>query len=297
MRKIIGWLLLGLGAFLLVTALLATLWVPAQLERTPLDVDTKTYLSGTAEKYNPTLGETEDLDVKATSTTQADADSSDDDVIVWVNTTCLVIDEGDVPECVEADEPLKRLVSVTTDVFATGRNDALAVNGKYRHPGAEEKEGLVNKFPFDTEKKDYPFWDGMLGAPATAEYVGTETLDGLETYKFHILLEEEPVDEIIAGTPGVYSQDKYIWVEPRTGGIVNQEQHEIRELEDGMLLLDLNLAFTDEQVEKSVAEAKDNKSQLNLVTKTVPVVAFVVGLLSVLVGAFLVFAGRKRSGA
>ena len=292
MRKIIGWVLLGLGAFLLVTGLLATFWVPGQVERTPLDVDSTTRLSGNADKLNPATGETEAIDVKATSITKADSKRSDDNVIVFVNTTCLVIDEGDVPDCVDADDPQARLVSATSDIFSTDRYDALAVNGKQLPAGAEEKEGLVNKWPFNAEKKDYPYWDGVVGAPVTAEYDSSETLDGLETYKFHILLEDTPA-EVLEGIQGTYSQDKYIWIEPRTGAIVNQTQHETRTLEDGTMVLDLNLGFTEDQVAGDVNDAKDNKSQIELITGTLPLVGFVGGILALLVGAFLVFAGRK----
>lgn len=293
MRKIIGWVLLGLGAFLLVTGLLATLWVPGQVEKTPLDVNSTTRLSGDADKYNPATGETEAIDVKATSITKADSKRSDDDVVVFVNTTCLVIDEGDVPDCVDADDPQARLVSATSDVFSTNRHDAHAVNGKYLPAGAEEKDGLVNKWPFNTEKKDYDYWDGLVGAPVTATYDGTEDIDGLETYKFHVLLDETPA-EVVEGVQGTYSQDKYIWIEPRTGAIVNQTQHETRTLEDGTMVLDLNLAFTEEQVATGVAEAKDNKSRIDMATGTLPLVGFIGGIIALLAGAFLVFAGRKE---
>lgn len=292
MRKIIGWVLLGLGAFLLVTGLLATFWAPGQVERTPLDTDATTRLSGNADKLNPASGETEAIEVKATSITKADSKRSDDNVIVFVNTTCLVIDEGDVPDCVDADDPQARLVSATSDVFSTDRYDAEAVNGKYLPAGAEEKEGLVNKFPFHTAKKDYDYWDGLVGAPVTAAYDSTANLDGLETYKFHILLEDTPA-EVVEGVQGTYSQDKYIWVEPVTGGIVNQTQHEVRSLEDGSTVLDLNLAFTEDQVASSIADGKDNKAQIELVTGTLPLVGFIGGLLALLAGAFLVFVGRK----
>ena len=36
--------------------------------------------------------------------------------IVFVNTLCLVIDEGDVPDCVDAEDPEGRLVSASSDV-------------------------------------------------------------------------------------------------------------------------------------------------------------------------------------
>jgi hypothetical protein len=291
-RKIIGWVLLGLGAFLLVTGLMATFWAPGQVERTPLDTDSTTYLSGDADKLNPATGEVEAIDVKATSITKADSKRSDDDVIVFVNTTCLVIDEGDVPDCVDAEDPEGRLVSASSDVFATDRQTAEAVNGKYLPAGAEEKEGLVNKWPFNAEKKDYQYWDGLLGAPVTAAYDSSETLDGLETYKYHVLLEEVEAD-VVEGVQGIYSQDKFIWIEPRTGAIVNQSYHEVRELEDGSTVLDMQIGFTEEQIAEGIETAKDNKSQLDLVTDTLPLVGFIGGLLALLAGGFLVFASRK----
>ena len=133
----------------------------------------------------------------------------------------------------------------------------------------------------------------------TAAYDSTETLDGLETYKYHVLLESTPA-EVIDGIQGTYSQDKFIWIEPRTGGIVNQTQHEVRTLESGDTILDLNLAFTEEQVADGVQDAKDNKAQLDLVTGTLPLVGFIGGILALLAGAFLVFAepqGREGLSA
>jgi hypothetical protein len=295
-RKIFGWVLLALGAFLLVVALTATIWAPGQVKRTPLDTDSTTRLAGTADKLNPATGELESLDVKATSITKADSKRSDDEVIVFVNTLCLVIDEGDVPDCVDADDPEKRLISASTDVFATDRSDAMAVNGEYLPAGAEEKEGLINKWPFDAEKKDYPYWDGLLGEPVEAVYESTETLEGLETYKYHVVVDEQPA-EVIDGVQGVYTQDKYLWIDPTTGSIIKQTQQEVRALEDGDVLLDLDLAFTDEQVSDNVESAEDSGSQIELITRTVPLVGFIGGALALLAGAYLLFAGRRRETA
>jgi hypothetical protein len=295
-RKIIGWVLLALGAFLLVVALTATIWAPGQVKRTPLDTDSTTRLAGTADKLNPATGEVESLDVKATSITKADSKRSDDEVIVFVNTLCLVIDEGDVPDCVDADDPENRLISASTDVFATDRSDAMAVNGEYLPAGAEEKEGLINKWPFDAEKKDYPYWDGLLGAPVDAVYESAETIEGLETYKYHVVVDEQPA-EVVDGVEGVYTQDKYLWIDPKTGSIIKQTQQEVRALEDGSVLLDLDLAFTDEQVTDNVESAEDSGSQIDLITRTVPLIGFIGGALALLAGAFLVFAGRRRETA
>ena len=112
MRKVIAGLLLGLGSFLIVAALTVVVWGSDAVKKTPLDTDSVTRLAGTADKLNPGTGEVESLDVKATSVTKADTELSDDEVIVFVNTVCLVIDEGDVPDCV--DEGDDRLISAPT---------------------------------------------------------------------------------------------------------------------------------------------------------------------------------------
>ena len=292
MRKVTAGLLLGLGSFLLVAALTVVLWGADAVKKTPLDTDSVTNLSGTADKLNPATGEVESLEVKAASVTQADSELSDDDVVVFVSTTCLVIDEGDVPQCVDSTDD--RLITASSDVFATDRHTAEAVNGsEYLPPSAEEKTGLINKWPFDAQKKDYTYWDGLLGEAVDATYDGTETIDGLETYKYHVLIEDAPA-EVVTDIEGVYSQDKYLYIDPTTGAIINQTQHEVRELEDGSPLLDLNLGFTDDQVSANAEDAKDNGTQLGLLTKTLPLVGFIGGAIALLAGLFLLLASRRR---
>lgn len=294
-RKIIAGLLLGLGSFLLVMALAVVLWGSNAVKKTPLDTDSVTRLSGEAAKLNPVTGDVEDLAVKAASVTQADSELSDDKVVVFVNTTCLVIDEGDVPQCV--DETDDRLVTASSDVFATDRSTAEAVNGsKYLPPSAGEKSGLINKWPFDAEKKDYTYWDGLLGEAVPATYDGTETIDGLETYKYHVLVEDQPA-EVVSEIDGIYSQDKFLWIDPTTGAIINQTQHEVRTLEDGSPLLDLQLAFTEDQVKTNVSDAKDNGQLLGLLTTTVPLIGFIGGGLALLAGGFVLLQSRRRARA
>lgn len=294
MRKIIGGVLLGLGSFLLVIGLLTQFWAPGAVEKTPLDVNSVTNLAGTAEKLNLETGELEDLEVKATSITKADSERSDDEVVVFVNTSCLLIDTGeDTPDCVDADDPQNRLISASTDVFATDRHDAEAVNGRYLPSGSEEKEGLVNKWPFNTEKKDYEYWDGLLGEAVPAVYAETETIDGLETYKFDVNIPESAV-EIASGVQGLYTSDREIWIEPTTGSIIRQAWHEVRTLENGDPILDLTLGYTDEEIADNVADAKDSKGQLDLITGTVPLIGLIGGVILLLVGAVLAFGGRAK---
>lgn len=293
MRKIVGWVLVGLGTFLLVIGLLATLWVPGATKKTPLGVDSETRLTGTAEKINTGTGDLDELDVKILSATKGDTDASTDDVAVFVNTTCVTEDSPDTPECV-GNKDDARLISNSIDVFATDRVTALAVNNEtFEEKGATPHEGVVNKWPFDAKQETYPYWDGLLGEAVDATFEGVEEIDGLETYKYRELVEEREA-EVASDIMGVYSQDKMIWVDPRTGSIIKQQQEETRATAEGATLLHLEATFTDETVAKNVEDAKANISSLDLLGSTVPLVGYIGGGLLLIGGLFMLFGGRKK---
>jgi hypothetical protein len=283
--------LLFLGAFLLVGGLMARFWAADQVKRTPLDVSSVTRLAGEAQLYDGTALETHR--VKATSTTHADSEKSDDDVVVFQNSSCLVLDpDGTVPDCVSADDPDERLVSAGTDHFATDRRTALAVNeARYLPPDAKEHEGLVNKFPFDVERRDYPFWDSLANQSVTAAYAGEETLDGLTTYRFDILVQDAAIE--IGDDPGVYATEKRMWVDPATGSIIKQTERQVRKMQQtGQTVLDLTFGFTPETVEANVADAKENAARIDLLTQTVPIVGVLGGVAAIAGG--LVLMPRRR---
>ncbi len=296
MRKVIGWVLILLGTFLLVGAVLLRFYALDALKTTPLSVSNTTHLSGTADKLDPVKGETELLDVKVTSVTKTDDEASDGDVVVWVNTTCVVLDLPDTPDCVDADDPEGRLVSATTDVFATDRETALAIDAdqmeEYLPDTAVPHDGLVNKWPFDAQKKDYPYWDDMLKKAVTAQYVGTEDLEGTEVYVYEVKIDQEEA-EVVEGIDGLYSAEKTIKVEPTTGSIVYQRNHDVRTLANGDPLLDLDVDFTDDQITTSVNDAEDGIAQLRLIALYAPIGAGLLGLLLILAGLFLAL--RRRS--
>lgn len=295
MRKVAGWLSLAVGAFLLMAAALGQFWAPGNAEKTPLDVNTTTRLSGIAQKLNPATGQVEEFPVNATSVTKSDTNRSDDKVIAFVTTTCLVIDRGDVPDCVDAKDPQHRLVTASSDTFATDRHTAVAVDDKkYLAADAQPHQGLVNKFPFDVQKKTYPYWDGILDSTVPAKYDRTDILQGLTTYKFDVDVPSTPA-EVLSGVQGLYTQRKSIWVEPRTGSIVKQTQDETRTLPNGDPLLTLNLEYQPDTVTKAVHDAGDKASKLRLLTGVLPIVGLVGGLLLVMLGLWLLLGGRRRS--
>jgi hypothetical protein len=293
-RKWFGLLLLGLGGFLLGVGVLATVWAPGVVKKTPLDVDQTTHLSGTVQKLDTKTGAFDEQPVKVQSISKTDANASDDDTVVWVQTACVVIDVDDAPDCVDGDDP--RLVTASTDVFATDRVSAEAVPDFEGLPDdAVPHEGLVNKWPFDAEKRDYPYWEDTLGSAADAVYDRTEDVAGVETYVYTVTTTEAPI-EIAEGVPGTYTDVKEIYVEPKTGAIQLQTDNQQRFLEDGTQVLDLNIRFTDEQVDAFADDAKSNMQMLEMMTTGMPIVGFVGGALCLLAGLALLLTARRSGG-
>jgi hypothetical protein len=293
-RTKVGYGLVFVGAFLLILAIMAQVYATDRVLKTPLDVDNVNRLSGTATLGGPD-GE-ESFPVKVTSITKVDSEKSDDDVVVWKNSSCVVRDEGDVGDCVSNDDPEGRLLTASTDDFATDRYTAIAVNDpKYLPSAAEPHEGIINKWPFHSEKKDYPYWSGTLGKTVTAAYDRTEKVLDLETYVYKVEIENEPL-EVADGVDGYYNDTIEIFVEPFTGAIVDQRSDQSRTTTSGDLVLALDIAFTEDQVKSSVDDANSNTFKLGLLTDVIPLVGYIVGIPLLLIGlALLILQRRERT--
>lgn len=295
MRRVGSTVLLGLGAFLIVAALVSRFWGLPAAERTPLDTDTTTMLSGEASGVVVQVGDGEPQPIAIQNVTEADSGESDGDVIVFATSTCVVVDEDIADQyCLGEDD--ERTVTISADVFATDRRTAEAVeNGDYVGSEWGQKEGLVNKWPFNAEKRDYEVWDGVLGRTVTATYEGSENIDGLTTYRYQYAIDGEET-EIAAGVDGTYSQEKVYWIDPRTGAIIDQTQDEERLTADGATALDLQAEYTDETVQSNVDSAKDNARLLTLIGGWIPLGGGILGVLLLAAGAFLLVRGGSNTG-
>jgi Porin PorA len=293
-KRVLGGILVGLGAFLLAAGLVAYFWAPDLLLKTPEAVDNTTYLTGEATKLNLSTGKQDDLPIKVTSVTLTDTKRSTDTVNAWVNNVCVVVDEGNPPDCIDKKDD--RLVQASTDIFATDRVTGESVDDPAAYLSGLDytaTTGLVNKFPFGTEKKDYMFWDPTLGAAVPVTYEGTVDMDGLEVYEFHMVIDGATI-EIAEGVEGTYDFEKTMMIEPTTGAIVDQSQHDVRTLEDGTNALDMQIQFTDDIVAQGVSDAKENLSGIKLVTQTVPLVGVIGGPLLIIAGVFLLVRSRRK---
>ena len=218
---------------------LALVWAPGVIKKTPLDVDTRTLYEGEGGQDQHGHRTSSSLEpVYAMQETKADSENSSDEHVLFVETSCLVVDTGGDRVCVDDNDP--NLLTADIDIFATDRVTALAVADPNLPPDAVVHEGLVNKWPFDVEKKTYPYWDGLLGRPVDMVYDDTEEILGLETYRFVATVEDEPV-EVAEGVPGTYSNVVTVNVDPTTGSIVKGAQDQQRYLDDGTQVLDVDI--------------------------------------------------------
>ncbi|MCW2841535.1 MAG: hypothetical protein JWR55_3018 [Aeromicrobium sp.] len=290
MRKFVGAVLVFVGVTSLVIAAVAAFWTSDKVQKTPLDTDNTTLAAGTA-----SLSGAAAVPVKAIQLSRADSSRSTSDVIVFNSSSCLVIVKGETPNCLEATDPEGRLLSASSEIFATDRHTGEAVNDPKILPAdAEEKHGLVNKWPFGAKKQDYKYWDDLSEAEVPAVYSGTAKIDGMETYVFKVDVEDAPI-EIASGVPGLYSSSKTISIDPRTGAIIKQTEKQERVADDGSPVLALDFGMTKGQVADNVADAKDNIARLDLVSKTVPIVGVIVGLLALIAGVLVQTVGRRSA--
>jgi hypothetical protein len=292
MRRIFGLVAVAIGGFLLIAAVLGTFWAPGVVKKTPLDVDTTTRLEGEAAKLDTETGDFTKRPVWVKSVSQVDSNTSTDDTAYWVSVSCVQFDEGQPQECAEdVEDP--RQITLDVDAFGTDRVTAMSKSDNLPQ-GVTPHEGVVNKFPFDTEKKDYPYWDGTVGRAVDAKYVGEEQIKGIDTYKFEVKLVDEPI-EIGEGIEGTYTDTKTIYIEPKTGAIQHQVDDQQRYLTDGTQVLDLQIRFTDEQIQTFADDAESNMGRLTLITRTIPVIGFSGGVLFLLVGLVLLRGRREEA--
>ncbi|WP_432889083.1 DUF3068 domain-containing protein [Kribbella sp. CA-245084] len=170
-------------------------------------------------------------------------------------------------------------------------------------------EGLVLKFPFDTQKKDYTFWDTTLRKAFPIEYKRVEHLRGLKVYVFEQVIPKQniPVAKalMVPGTlvddpskPSVavqrtYQNTRTLWIEPVTGAIIKGQEQQLATIaykgEDKLTATKVTIAYDDATVHKNVKGAKENNiaeggyqakaAQLQAISVWIPLGSLILGLL------------------
>lgn len=211
-------------------------------------------------------------------------------------------------------------LSATEDRVAFDRNTGQTVSYEDTKSVADGEEiapgdfkGLYFKFPFDSQKKTYQFWDGTLRKATPAKYVGEGKVKGLKVYKYRQTI--EPIKTGTIDVPGtlidkkqstvtadrIYSSVTDYSVEPVTGVVIWGQTAQDNYLElDGERVLTTTkatLSYTDANVKKNVDDYKSKATLLTAVKTWVPIGGLVLGLVLIGVGLLGLRRGADRDGS
>jgi hypothetical protein len=187
--------------------------------------------------------------------------------------------------------------------------DVENINYDYKH------QGLFFKFPFDTQKTTYQWWDGDLGRAEPMRYLRTEKVQGVQTYVF----QQKSGPEVYGkqkGVPGelfhskkpvdanlVYENTRTLYVEPNTGLIIKGVEQQNKRLEaPGYAAVPTTLGtigYTDATIKQNIKDLGSNGTMLGFMKGPLTPIGIVLGLLLMGVGLALVLtdASSRRSKA
>lgn len=300
--------LLGVAVFALVAAALLRFYAYGQLAVAPIDQNSTTTLVGP----DATIFDTSQLaEIKVDLTTTAktvglvkESEKKGDNVRVWETTNSTRSEDGVVR-------------SRSVERIAFDAHTAEAVNCCGTFDEAEtgnrvetKREGLLVKFPFQTEKKTYTWWDTDLGQGVPIKFVKEEDVQGLSTYKFEQTIEPtvvatQEVPAVVLGEEGegnleaemTYSNVRTLWVEPRTGVVIKRAEKQHNTIrydgEDRVTTTQVTTGYDDKTVKDNVDTYGPMSTMLFLLHTLVPVLLVVLALL---LGVLIVLRSRRGQG-
>jgi hypothetical protein len=185
--------------------------------------------------------------------------------------------------------------------------DPNAINDQYVH------HGLFFKFPFDTQKTTYQWWDGDLGRTEPMKFLRTQEVQGVQTYVFQQKSGPEVYDKQ-TGVPGelfhakkpvnanlVYQNTRTLYVEPNTGLIIKGVEQQNKRLEaPGYAAVPTTIGtigYTDATIKQNIKDLGSKGTQLGFIKGPLTPIGILLGLLLMGAGAFLAFGGSKAQPA
>jgi len=332
--------LLGLGAALLIAALLLSTYTQGKIAKIPLDLDADLMSEGTGTALDPASLSSperfvidENVPVALQQQLSVEAPANADVVTLQVGSSLRRTDK-------QQDEGL---LLAMVDTVTLDRVTAMAVSSDTNPGGAVQKprtieddapptnvalphEGLSYRFPFNTEKKTYPYFDPIAQQPFDANYDAEEDVNGLTTYRFtqnvgydadgklvepvkySSLYDNDEDSQVTARASlwGVEAEDPYepitmtryyaakrtFWVDPVTGTIVRAEEHGFHyysrdALKPEVTFADFTVTSTEKTVESQVAAARDEADHLALWSRILPITFAALGLVTLVGGVLL----------
>jgi DUF3068 family protein len=294
----LGLVLVFTGLFLLFFGPFERVYAYPRLKKAPLDQYSTPVAAGTGAYFNRgRLQEVTGARLENLRTVRGDVKAGTDEVAVWdsFNSTVDTADKG--------------VITATQERIALDRVTSQSVRCCGENP---RHQGLTLKFPFDTKKQTYQFWDGPAQRAFPAAFTREEKLRGVAVYRFEqridrLTVGNQEIPGTLAGDPDtpsvqtniVYSNVRTLWVEPATGIIVKAQQDasQVLETQGGeqvLTLIDAVLTYDDPTVDRNAADAADGADRLRLLGTILPAGSLLLGLVLVVVGLALLRSPEGR---
>jgi hypothetical protein len=227
-------LLLAVGCFAVVLAVLAPTYIYRQLAVLPLDPQRGVTLVGhdaTATVPDTTqphfVRTVRGTDVTVTNFVSAAPDGGDANTAVWLFATKVTATGAGLVNARVERVSLDRHTSLPTNCCG----DRL-ISDEGTTDGAPLTHTGYLLWPFNTQPRDYQVWNLNLRRQVTSRYQGTETREGLTTYKFTTAVPRtktgtmslpgavfgDPATTIVVDS--MYTDTRTSWIEPNTGAVV-----------------------------------------------------------------------------
>ena len=307
MRRVAGVALAGLGAFLIVAAVMCRFYLPGQVVKFPLNEYSVTTLSGTNVSYfsqqtgKPVSGAT----VNAISTVQGDVRAGSSSTAVWNNITG-VFDVTSSP---------KVAISYSTQRLAFDRRTGVLLNCCGAEVGTARPHfvGQGYVWPIGTQQKTYQVFNTSTMKPESFNFIGTATVNGLSTDIF-----QEPINNKQIGTvtvpgslAGIADQStvtlpEYLtatntyYVDPVIGAPVKVVQAQNETLQNpstggtALVLFNGTLTSTPKTIAAAVSSAKSYDSEISALETVGPLAGALAGLLLLVLGILLINTGYEE---
>ncbi len=344
MLRLAALAIMSLGAALLTAGVLLTTYTAGKIAKIPLSIDETLISIGTGVALDPaSLSGTrfvvdQNVPLVSQQAVTVETPANAQVITLQVGTSVRRTDR-------QADNGL---LLAMVDTATLDRSTAEAVSDDERPGGSVQKprtieddrpstnialphEGLTFRFPFNTEKQSYPFFDAIAQRPFDANYDGEDDVNGLTTYRFTqnvgydadgklvepikyaSLYDRNEDGEVTAraelwGLPGdpyepvtmtrYYAAQRTFWVDPVTGTVVKATEranhYYAREaLNPEMALADYTVTSTEQTVESLVAGARNERDRVALWSRVLPISLAATGLV-LLIGATLLGAFSLR---
>src|ERR1700754_1000089 len=215
--------IIGLGAALLIAALLLSTYTTSRITKVPLNIDATLISDGTGTTIDSASLSTDHVvvnqNVPLVSQQQISVESP-------ANADVVTLQVGTSVRRTDKQKDSGLLLAII-DTVTLNRKTALAVSDDSHTGGSVQKprafsdenpptaiplrhDGLAYRFPFHTEKKTYPYFDPIAQKPFDVNYDSEEDVNGLTTYRFTQNVGYAPDGKLVAPVkyPSLYAGDE-----------------------------------------------------------------------------------------